>query len=433
MSLIGSEPDVPGIGPVSPPTGGVMVPYPGPPGPVGPKGEDGERGEQGEAGPQGEQGVQGETGAEGPQGEGLQIDGQVATYADLPSTGIAEGDVWLAGDNAYRYNGSAWPAENAGTPVRGPQGLKGDTGDTGPKGDQGDPGIQGEKGDPGTTDWNDLDNKPSTFPPSTHAHDIADVTGLQTALDGKESTTNRGAANGYAPLDGSSLVPAAYLPSYVDDVLEYSALASFPATGETGKIYVDLATAKIYRWSGTAYVEISPSPGSTDAVTEGATNKYYTDARVATKVQAMFGTTAGTVAQGNDSRLSDARTPTDAGQVYDFAFPHTAGAAARATGAGNLLPQGVKLQRAVRLTRVIYRGNTADASGNLVVELRKNGSAVSGTSKTIAATDQTAGASNATNTGTWDFDEGDILTVQVTGVGTTPGNGLIADIKGVTR
>ena len=49
------------------------------------------------------------------------------------------------------------------------------------------------------------------------------------------------------------------MPSYVDDVLEYANKASFPATGESGKIYLDLATNLTYRWSGTAYTEISPS------------------------------------------------------------------------------------------------------------------------------------------------------------------------------
>jgi len=34
-----------------------------------------------------------------------------------------------------------------------------------------------------------------------------------------------------------------------------------PATGTTGKIYVTLDTNKIYRWSGTVYVEISSSAG----------------------------------------------------------------------------------------------------------------------------------------------------------------------------
>lgn len=54
-------------------------------------------------------------------------------------------------------------------------------------------------------------------------------------------------------------IAAANLPSYVDDVLEYSGKANFPSTGETGKIYVDTATNLTYRWSGSAYVEISQS------------------------------------------------------------------------------------------------------------------------------------------------------------------------------
>ena len=69
----------------------------------------------------------------------------------------------------------------------------------------------------------------------------------------------KGANSGVAELDANGKVPTAQLPSYVDDVLEYNAKASFPTTGETGKIYVDLATNKTYRWSGSAYVEISPS------------------------------------------------------------------------------------------------------------------------------------------------------------------------------
>lgn len=69
----------------------------------------------------------------------------------------------------------------------------------------------------------------------------------------------KGANNGLAELDASGKVPTAQLPSYVDDVLEYSAKASFPTTGETGKIYVDTSTNKTYRWGGSAYVEISPS------------------------------------------------------------------------------------------------------------------------------------------------------------------------------
>lgn len=58
-------------------------------------------------------------------------------------------------------------------------------------------------------------------------------------------------------IDGK--VPSTQLPSYVDDVLEYTNLESFPLTGEAGKIYIAIDTNKTYRWSGSAYVEISES------------------------------------------------------------------------------------------------------------------------------------------------------------------------------
>lgn len=56
-------------------------------------------------------------------------------------------------------------------------------------------------------------------------------------------------------------IPAAELPSYVDDVLEFENKAAFPAAekAEAGKIYVDKETNKTYRWGGTDYVEISAS------------------------------------------------------------------------------------------------------------------------------------------------------------------------------
>ena len=62
-----------------------------------------------------------------------------------------------------------------------------------------------------------------------------------------------------ADLDTNGKVPSSQLPSYVDDVIEYNGKSNFPSTGESGKIYVDTATNLTYRWSGSAYVEISPS------------------------------------------------------------------------------------------------------------------------------------------------------------------------------
>lgn len=69
----------------------------------------------------------------------------------------------------------------------------------------------------------------------------------------------KGAPSGVAELDENGLVRTSQLPSYVDDVLEYASRAKFPSAGASGKIYVDMSTNLTYRWSGTTYVEISPS------------------------------------------------------------------------------------------------------------------------------------------------------------------------------
>ena len=111
------------------------------------------------------------------------------------------------------------------------------------------------------------------------------------SFSGLEVTSAKGQANGYASLDSSGLVPSSQLPSYVDDVVEAANYASLPGTGETSKIYVALDNGKIYRWSGSAYVEISASPGSTDSVTEGSTNLYFTTQRARDAFSASTGIT----------------------------------------------------------------------------------------------------------------------------------------------
>ena len=90
--------------------------------------------------------------------------------------------------------------------------------------------------------------KDSVVAPASHTHDDRYYTET-------ELTASLGAK---ADLVGG-VVPSSQLPSYVDDVLEYANLAGFPATGEPGKIYVTLDTNRTYRWSGSAYVEISTS------------------------------------------------------------------------------------------------------------------------------------------------------------------------------
>jgi hypothetical protein len=101
----------------------------------------------------------------------------------------------------------------------------------------------------------------------------------QAQLDTKQSTSQKGAANGYAGLDGSGRVPAAQLPAYVDDVLEFANLAAFPVTGETGKIYLALDTNFTYRWSGSTYILLTSQPSDASETVKGVVEEG-TDAEV---------------------------------------------------------------------------------------------------------------------------------------------------------
>jgi hypothetical protein len=78
----------------------------------------------------------------------------------------------------------------------------------------------------------------------------------------------KGQPGGLAGLDADGKIGSAYLPSYVDDVVEgYFHQGSFyedeahavPIQGERGKIYVDLTTNLSYRYGGSAYVVITSS------------------------------------------------------------------------------------------------------------------------------------------------------------------------------
>jgi len=161
-----------------------------------------------------------------------------------------------------------------------------------------------------TTDWTTIPNRPATFPPSAHQHPISDVTGLQGALDAKEATANKGVANGYASLDATAKVPAAQLPAYVDDVVEYANLAAFPATGTAGILYVALDTNKLYRWSTTSG-SLGPPPLD---VLAGVTGGYSASRQLASAYSgAFYNLTSGKVdtlfdQSGNGRNMIQAQT-----------------------------------------------------------------------------------------------------------------------------
>lgn len=88
---------------------------------------------------------------------------------------------------------------------------------------------------------------------------LSENVSLSAADVGAIPATEKGQANGVATLGSDGKVPSSQLPSFVDDVQEYPTRGDFPETGQDGTIYVAEDTNLTYRWSGTAYVEISPS------------------------------------------------------------------------------------------------------------------------------------------------------------------------------
>ena len=174
------------------------------------------------------------------------------------------------------------------TGAQGPQGIQGQTGPTGPAGAKGDQGIQGiagaqgaqgiqgnqgAQGDPGVVDTtainNAVDNRVNKAFVDNLNVNADQVDGFEAAA--LEKIANKNQNNGYAGLDSAGKVANAQLPSYVDDVEEYANFASFPGTGETGKIYVAIDTGDVYRWSGSAYVQINDAVTSADQATKLAT------------------------------------------------------------------------------------------------------------------------------------------------------------------
>lgn len=101
-------------------------------------------------------------------------------------------------------------------------------------------------------------------------------------------------------------------------VQEYANLAAFPVAGTTGIVYLAQDTGLIYRWTGAAYTTIggaayeAASQAEVEAGTEAglrSLSPLRIFQAIAAKIATMWGTTAGTICQGNDSRLSNARDP----------------------------------------------------------------------------------------------------------------------------
>lgn len=154
-----------------------------------------------------------------------------------------------------------------------------------------------------------------------NGNNIANTYATKDALSSEESArkaadalliplTQKGVAGGVATLDNVGKVPAAQLPSFVDDILEYDSLSDFPEEGESGKIYVATDTNRQYRWSGTQYTEISKSL----ALGETSSTAYRGDRGKAaydhiSNKSNPHGVTKSQVGLGNVDNTSDANKP----------------------------------------------------------------------------------------------------------------------------
>ena len=279
----------------------------GPEGPQGPKGDQGEVGPQG---PKGDKGDQGNVGPEGPQGpkgdtgsagngvesvalyEGTHAPGTLDTYRMTYTNGthtdyqvyngmdgIGSGDMLKSTYDPQNKNTDIFdyvdkavedvtvttdptPTQDSENPVQSggvydaiqsvedgiPTKVSELTNDSGYLTTESDPTVPGWAKSPSKPTYTaaEVGARPDTWMPS--AEDVGAI-----------SASQKGAASGVAELDSSGKVPSAQLPSYVDDVVEFASRDNFPGTGEDGKIYIAEDTNLTYRWSGTQYVEISPS------------------------------------------------------------------------------------------------------------------------------------------------------------------------------
>jgi hypothetical protein len=137
------------------------------------------------------------------------------------------------------------------------------------------------------------------------------VTDFSAAADARISA-QKAQPSGLATLDATGKVPAAQLPSFVDDVLEYADLASFPVTGENGVIYVAIDSNKTYRWSGSTYIEISPSAVTSVFGRSGVISAQSGDYSAAQVSNTPAGSISSVTVQAALNELDSEKQPVDA-------------------------------------------------------------------------------------------------------------------------
>jgi hypothetical protein len=184
-------------------------------------------------------------------------------------------------DTIEIIQGTATTIEIAG--LQGPQGPAGATGGTGAAG-QGVPvgGSTGQilrkasgtnydtewatgGGGGGVSSWNDLSDKPATFPPSSHTHAISEVTSLQTSLDGKAATSHSHSISDVTGLQTSLDAKAA--SSHTHAISDITSLqTSLDGKSATGHTHLSSAVTD-FSAAASAAAPVQSVAGRTGAVT----------------------------------------------------------------------------------------------------------------------------------------------------------------------
>ena len=91
-----------------------------------------------------------------------------------------------------------------------------------------------------------------------------------------------GETGNFAYTDGTHILPQ-FLPSYIDEIQEYSTTGFLSGSGDVGHIYLVSGCTSFWRWGGSTFFEITQSvasPGTSDSITEGTGNLFYKTCRV---------------------------------------------------------------------------------------------------------------------------------------------------------
>ena len=181
------------------------------------------------------------------------------------------------------------------------------------------------------------------------------LTAINTSLNGKINSTEKGTANGVATLDGSGHILASQLPSSVDEIVEISNLSG---KGEAGKIYVNTTNNKTYRWSGSSFVEISASL----ALGETASTAYYGD-----KGKTAYDHSQVTSGNPHNVTYTDVGAPAangiGASGTWGISIAGNAATATTATTANSAAK--LTTARTISLTGDVTGTTTFDGSGNV--------------------------------------------------------------------